>query len=129
MFVFLLMIRRPPRSTRTDTRFPYTTLFRSPMKTDKRYILPNLNESIILFRVVFLPLMTLWGYGISAYVWRKSHIDYITILHFDVRQHRSEEHTSELQSLMRTSSAVLCLKNKNTEKLTPRIAFSTTQDI
>src|SRR3546814_10379775 len=85
------MIRRPPRSTRTDTLFPYTTLFRSGFR---QALPPN---------------------------------------HFDVRRRRrraefhltdrdcaprSEEHTSELQSLMRISYAVFCLKKKNKNKHT-----------
>src|SRR3546814_2789680 len=69
------MIRRPPRSTRTDTLFPYTTLFRSAA--------PDA--------------------GGNAHPHRR--------LHPDVRN-RSEEHTSELQSLMRISYAVFCLKKK-----------------
>src|SRR3546814_2164220 len=87
------MIRRPPRSTRTDTLFPYTTLFRSSCCAGA----------------------TAGGYGCTrAYGWR----------HWPGRSLkqasmagccRSEEHTSELQSLMRISYAVFCLKkNKNT---------------
>src|SRR3546814_4742562 len=68
------MIRRPPRSTRTDTLFPYTTLFRSC--SARGYCRP-------------------WTSGGPS------------------RASRSEEHTSELQSLMRISYAVLCLKKKN----------------
>src|SRR3546814_9277388 len=79
MFFFFLMIRRPPRSTRTDTLFPYTTLFRSAY------------PSYLSFDGEH-PLLTPW-------------------LRFD--DTRSEEHTSELQSLMRISYAVFCLKKKN----------------
>src|SRR3546814_2852001 len=77
------MIRRPPRSTRTDTLFPYTTLFRSiagRMFPDRA---PRQHECNI---------NALSEAGISRY--------------------RSEEHTSELQSLMRISYAVFCLKKK-----------------
>src|SRR3546814_3172822 len=81
---FFLMIRRPPRSTRTDTLFPYTTLFRSceldlgvdPDDSDLRGWCIGFMEGVFL------------------------------------REARSEEHTSELQSLMRISYAVFCLKKK-----------------
>src|SRR3546814_18364063 len=80
MFVFLRK-RRPPKSTRTDTRFPYTTLVRShrhaPLHPRVRVNEDRLGEE-----------------------------------HF-LRQERSEEHTSELQSLMRSSYAVFCLKKHN----------------
>src|SRR3546814_2988508 len=75
------MIRRPPRSTRTDTLFPYTTLFRS--KTSYRMWLPGTPHCIAVNR-----------YGELF------------------ANDRSEEHTSELQSLMRISYAVFCLKKK-----------------
>src|SRR3546814_6175729 len=81
--VFFLMIRRPPRSTRTDTLFPYTTLFRSiPL----RYSPEQSRMNAIRSRCAG-----------SMFAW---------IL-------RSEEHTSELQSLMRISYAVFCLNKKN----------------
>src|SRR3546814_7510030 len=84
---FFLMRRRPPRSTRTDTLFPYTTLFRSagqPGGIPRRR--GQLRPALIQ--------------GTDARHWHRS---------------RSEEHTSELQSLMRISYAVFCLKKK-TEK-------------
>src|SRR3546814_7069254 len=81
------MIRRPPRSTRTDTLFPYTTLFRSPKCGQSASI------------TLYLPLSPLN----STRTWNHT---YVTNL-------RSEEHTSELQSLMRISYAVFCLKKKN----------------
>src|SRR3546814_7518800 len=84
---FFLMIRRPPRSTRTDTLFPYTTLFRS--KPDQW------NSTFPLLRALAARTFTLW----IAMARRKSMM-------------RSEEHTSELQSLMRISYAFLCLKKK-----------------
>src|SRR3546814_12939635 len=88
-FFFFLMIRRPPRSTRTDTLFPYTTLFRS---LDARALHERGDHAVHrLFGVI------------------------------EVRRQRgvrSEEHTSELQSLMRISYAVFCLKKKkNTTQL------------
>src|SRR3546814_10804653 len=79
--IFFLMIRRPPRSTRTDTLFPYPTLFRSRLRADPGATQP--------------------------------------LRHMGLRRdggadsRRSEEHTSELQSLMRISYAVFCLKKKN----------------
>src|SRR3546814_11947252 len=79
---FFLMIRRPPRSTRTDTLFPYTTLFRS---CD--------------------------GAGTVAYG-NTQRAQQLGVIESAYRQTRSEEHTSELQSLMRTSYAVFCLKKK-----------------
>src|SRR3546814_9182386 len=85
---FFLMIRRPPRSTRTDTLFPYTTLFRS-MSVGARYTGSN--------------------YGDAANTVKNE--DY-TLVDAGVHYDRSEEHTSELQSLMRISYAVFCLKKK-----------------
>src|SRR3546814_10005377 len=76
-FFFFLMIRRPPRSTRTDTLFPYTTLFRSPFQF--------VEDAAKL----------------------EAAVEYFTL-----EYGRSEEHTSELQSLMRISYAVFCLKKK-----------------
>src|SRR3546814_9776251 len=99
------MIRRPPRSTLTDTLFPYTTLFRSietdtppsraslaPTKSCSRlrsFDLQKLFDSITFQQVRIAGTQTAW---------------------------RSEEHTSELQSLMRISYAVFCLKKKKTKK-------------
>src|SRR3546814_2677172 len=88
---FFLMIRRPPRSTRTDTLFPYTTLFRSPLPT------PSLNCSF----------SSLPNRPSSMTI-----IFYVTIILYKMIIRRSEEHTSELQSLMRISYAVFCLKKK-----------------
>src|SRR3546814_9230463 len=104
------MIRRPPRSTRTDTLFPYTTLFRSdlteaghqPMVSScGRYVLV-LNGEIYNH----LDLRERLEAQAQAPIWR-GHSDTETIL-----AGRSEEHTSELQSLMRISYAVFCLKKK-----------------
>src|SRR3546814_9128609 len=88
IFVFFLMIRRPPRSTRTDTLFPYTTLFRSRNLQQSRS-LPACSPS------------------------RRAATRHLRRL---LRLIRSEEHTSELQSLMRISYAVFCLKKKKTRK-------------
>src|SRR3546814_2610455 len=94
------MIRLPPRSTRTDTLFPYTTLFRSPVGAVER-------------------LFARTGLG-----W--DDLDLIELNEAFAAQvldqvERSEEHTSELQSLMRTSYAVFCLKKKNNKN--SRIEF------
>src|SRR3546814_8518579 len=84
------MIRRPPRSTRTYTLFPYTTLFRS--LSSLLLLSYYFNHSLFFGSMVFMP---------SRKVER-------------IRgSERSEEHTSELQSLMRISYAVFCLKKKN----------------
>src|SRR3546814_4304461 len=101
MIVFFLIIRRPPRSTRTDTLFPYTTLFRSPdrAETRGRRLGPAL-EGLERLRHQALdgPCDVLVGaFRIE---------DRLQPLA------RSEEHTSELQSLMRISYAVFCLKKK-----------------
>src|SRR3546814_8786403 len=110
------MVRRPPRSTRTDTLFPYTTLFRSHGLVE-----PGFEEVLAEFRTNFTdrgdvgaslavyvegrPVVDLWG-GVadptSGTAWDED---------------RSEEHTSELQSLMRISYAVFCLKKKEIQKL------------
>src|SRR3546814_10000044 len=85
---FFLMIRRPPRSTRTDTLFPYTTLFRS---------------------ITGLVLVIHCG-GCAESIGRG-------MVPLRDGSSRSEEHTSELQSLMRISYAVFCLKKKNSQPL------------
>src|SRR3546814_3856294 len=115
--VFFLIIRRPPRSTRTDTLFPYTTLFRS--------IAPIVARDSIDDSVVFLA--SRYGKGTmdgedgaeGAYLncpfTREQYEHFVDSL-IDADQYRSEEHTSELQSLMRISYAVFCLKKKNKEK-------------
>src|SRR3546814_19621268 len=81
---FFLMIRRPPRSTRTDALFPYTTLFRSGRRRFRLRSGKGLCPAS-RFRIAAIPRYP-WAHG------------------------RSEEHTSELQSLMRISYAVFCLK-------------------
>src|SRR3546814_9992975 len=114
VWFFFLMIRRPPRSTRTDTLFPYTTLFRSEQqftaRTAERANACQMEEG---------------GGGVAPPDEAKS-VDPVArkrpvktaapqpprphcLCHHD---RRSEEHTSELQSLMRISYAVFCLKKK-----------------
>src|SRR3546814_12217679 len=98
---FFLMIRRPPRSTRTDTLFPYTTLFRSA------------NRGISL-----LPQIAFTA-GQPTQTSRRRCFDAQTMPRAAIR---SEEHTSELQSLMRISYAVFCLKKKKKEQPKPEQA-------
>src|SRR3546814_3194826 len=92
------MIRRPPRSTRTDTLFPYTTLFRS-LDFARKYDLPV--KAVVAPKDTAAPEV-----GMEAYLETENTVA--------VNSGRSEEHTSELQSLMRNSYAVFCLKKKNT---------------
>src|SRR3546814_6014919 len=101
VLLFFLMIRRPPRSTRTDTRFPYTTLFRSPWSP--RESSPDRPP----------PRRGRNGRTCRTAAARVSHRTQAP-----QSRSRSEEHTSELQSLMRISYAVFCLKKKknNTKK-------------
>src|SRR3546814_3751959 len=99
------MIRRPPRSTRTDTLFPYTTLFRS---TQPVFIDPGFRRGdAVSFRSEQLGDC---ARGVDHAV-RKA--PFIVVPGHDPR---SEEHTSELQSLMRISYAVFCLKKKTHKK-------------
>src|SRR3546814_10893081 len=94
------MIRRPPRSTRTDTLFPYTTLFRSAA-------LGYLLSVAAAFGVVAAVFE--WGWFADLlHVTRVGPV----ISFMPIVLMRSEEHTSELQSLMRISYAVFCLKKK-----------------
>src|SRR3546814_3828070 len=97
------MIRRPPRSTRTDTLFPYTTLFRSRDAQRARLL-----RGCLCAQQGRPP--------VGPYVGGRAWADRRAKAHFLGR--RSEEHTSELQSLMRISYAVFCLKKKKTAKTT-----------
>src|SRR3546814_5049753 len=93
------MIRRPPRSTRTDTLFPYTTLFRSAAVFVKDV------KNLVLTSYYDMPAVVTQSDGSTRP---------ITLAVAQPMNTRSEEHTSELQSLMRISYAVFCLKKKNT---------------
>src|SRR3546814_6704608 len=96
------MIRRPPRATRTDTLFPYTTLFRSPGAAQAPVAInakPTAAEKTAIARVLGSELRS----GAT-----NGRMPDVRIGHGD----RSEEHTYELQSLMRNSYAVFCLKKK-----------------
>src|SRR3546814_2278384 len=115
---FFLMIRRPPRSTLTDTLFPYTTLFRSHTQypgtarghppgltrpVNDPHFCRTHEEGRIMSETIEAPPLGIF----EAERPRLRGLE-----------DRSEEHTSELQSLMRISYAVLCLKKKNTNKIT-----------
>src|SRR3546814_4816617 len=102
------MIRRPPRSTRTDTLFPYTTLFRSVVRTteDMLMLVPDtLREAAAALGSPRWKIIVKVSYRAAFQ---------------GVLTGRSEEHTSELQSLMRISYAVFCLKKKNNKKTNSR---------
>src|SRR3546814_11522698 len=95
--VFFLMIRRPPRSTRTDTLFPYTTLFRSDGGTRTA----SISGAWVAMRLAVDKLLA-----------AKTLVEDPIADKVGAISCRSEEHTSELQSLMRISYAVFCLKKK-----------------
>src|SRR3546814_4942703 len=108
------MRRRPPRSTRTDTLFPYTTLFRSVLLSGHPVDEPEVDEPIGVQVPVPLPAeLRPEGAGRDGHPRRKGAVRDV------VAQLRSEEHTSELQSLMRISYAVFCLKKKIHTQRTP----------
>src|SRR3546814_2862948 len=111
------MIRRPPRTTRTDTLFPYTTLFRSPGHV----------TSARKWRMRRARMGSATHAGALHRRMQVAARDHLARVHpdragtcramLDGHHDRSEEHTSELQSLMRISYAVFCLKQKNTQKI------------
>src|SRR3546814_1651267 len=113
------MIRRPPRSKRTDTLFPYTTLFRSPNNRQTSSLeKPPLCAPPSVHEVEVFPHHQQRRRGhiaepFSQAVFRRSPIDRH---HPATAEQRSEEPTSELQSLMRISYAVFCLKKKKTKQ-------------
>src|SRR3546814_2516502 len=107
------MIRRPPRSTRTDTLFPYTTLFRS--RTDHGLVGDRRGPGPLRlagFGDQFVDGVDRDLHLLVAEHHRAEHHVFRQLLGF-----RSEEHTSELQSLMRISYAVFCLKKKKTNTI------------
>src|SRR3546814_6831812 len=105
------MIRRPPRSTRTDTLFPYTTLFRSLV--DAPALLGDLGEVADAVTGDQHRRARLLQRGIDV---RPEVAAGIPRCGIPLRRRRSEEHTSELQSLMRISYAVFCLKKKTNKR-------------
>src|SRR3546814_7863932 len=110
------MRRRPPRSTRTDTLFPYTTLFRSPLIHGE--ILPSsisvqlVRHDKVVEHEANILLRLDDGQNILC------HSSHILVMSAEATQGSSEEHTSELQSLMRISYAVFCLKKTTTKHIT-----------
>src|SRR3546814_4206795 len=93
------MIRRPPRSTRTYTLFPYTTIVRSQILV------------VLAIIVAGIWMATQWAAAALAYQPELGE-PWLVLLGAPSYRPRSEEHTSELQSLMRISYAVFCLKKK-----------------
>src|SRR3546814_2033497 len=98
------MIRRPPRSTRTDTLFPYTTLFRSRAKRSFTRMPLRAARADEIEVVSGMASPRAWGQEMTR---------------------RSEEHTSELHSLMRISYAVFCLKKKKKNNITTYVIYYT----
>src|SRR3546814_8478254 len=92
------MIRRPPSSTRTSTPFPYTPLFLSRSSIARH----RLQSPPPISRTVVKPQSSAWPSILAA----------CAVRYGSPARSRSEEHTSELQSLMRISYAVFCLKTK-----------------
>src|SRR3546814_3416614 len=106
------MRRRPPRSTRTDTLFPYTTLFRSAEQPDHRRCGGQDEPD--------------GHHARGAEAGDQTPGEEARHIH---RDDRSEEHTSELQSLMRISYAVFCLKKKTTTLLLQRVQWSCNEQV
>src|SRR3546814_4138927 len=119
------MLRRPPRSTRTDTLFPYTTLFRSGRQPTRRGAgrdgrthrrgrgrRRHDSRGRRIFRVPRDHVGLILGIGFVKILERLVEAREVRWRLLDELVGRSEEHTSELQSLMRTSYAVFCLKKK-----------------
>src|SRR3546814_18026171 len=102
LLVFFVIIRLPPRSTRTDTLFPYTTLFRSPGVVDRDGI----------------AVITAARQSANVLHAGPTRPDERVLIRPKSTGGRSEEHTSELQSLMRISYAVFCLKKKTLKRRT-----------
>src|SRR3546814_19984681 len=118
------MIRRPPRSTRTYTRFPYTTLCRSGQVTDddKLSLTVETNgavtpeDAVALAARILQDQLRLFVNFEEPQQERREEAGEDVPFNKNLLRKRSEEHTSELQSLMRISYAVFCLKKKNTKQ-------------
>src|SRR3546814_2053101 len=122
---FFYMLRRPPRSTRTDTLFPYTTLFRSPGDRPGEATFDRRGRGVDIVTVEAEPGFEAQGVAgaeADGFHFRLGQQPAGEVFRLISRQRdftailagiaRSEEHTSELQSLMRISYAVFCLKKK-----------------
>src|SRR3546814_7433473 len=121
--VFVYMIRQPPRSTRTDTLFPYTTpsdlSFRTPGVIVPQFVeLPDGERFFTISRTTERPVFSRdtqdrrLALSLGCELKHAQRLAYAAP--FNTQDERSEEHTSELQSLMRISYAVFCLKKKKT---------------
>src|SRR3546814_1084666 len=119
--LFLFMIRRPPISTRTDTLFPYTTLVRSAHSHLGVYPSPGTpshqdgNEAVAPNTAEVWAEHSVWPQDPKFRLARAGGVTTLMVLPGSANL-RSEEHTSELQSLMRISYAVFCLKKKNSQQ-------------
>src|SRR3546814_4461534 len=126
---FFLRIRRPTRSTRTDTLFPYTTLFRSPIEEEfyenaeaKNAAWPGYSaRESLLVEFVDRFANVIDGMNGDDDFWDRMHAAFSDVEIGDIVLMRSEEHTSELQSLMRISYAVFCLKKKQAHNHAKRL--------
>src|SRR3546814_4412306 len=115
---FFLMIRRPPRSTRTDTLFPYTTLFRSnpSVLVAAGLVAKKANEKGMKPKPWVKTSLAPGSQVVTDYLAKAGLQEHLDAIGFNlVGYGRSEEHTSEFQSLMRISYAVFCLKKKKVQ--------------
>src|SRR3546814_2976845 len=115
------MIQTPPRSTHTDTLFPYTTLFRSPRSASasshSTHCADRLNPPMVTSAFTFCPPIQCYKFLTVRQSRQELALSTSAPAPTGTRPStRSEEHTSELQSLMRTSTAVCCSKKKLTPK-------------
>src|SRR3546814_1819015 len=122
------MIRRPPRATRTDTLCPYPTRVRSrrggALMTGERKIIQGITaEPPFVGDTLGCLALT------SQFITLRHHPAKRLAVNFAIAAHRSEEHTSELQSLMRISYAVFCLKKKKQKTKITTVHHSTKKDI
>src|SRR3546814_2693938 len=116
------MIRRPPRATRTDTLLPYTTLFRSSLVLVRQQVAVDLRHGIHGHRhhdeqrgAAEVEGDLVFGAQDFRQQRHQGQVERAHRAEPESDVARSEEHTSELQSLMRSSYAVFCLKKKNTQ--------------
>src|SRR3546814_9440765 len=122
------MIRRPPRSTRTDTLFPYTTLFRSRRAQSEgpQRVTVRGREAVVVISVDELDRLLPKNAGKPDFV---PFLEGLGFDGLDLERERSEEHTSELQSLMRISYAVFCLKKKKKTERNTTITHMHTKEL